>query len=622
MQQTNRPQSRGMGPTLGGIGPVQARPMGGMAGVPPGTSTGFRPQSGAGLGPVTGAPPGTAMRRTAMGTRQGTAQQSQIPGVGLVSDVKVTTNRPMTQQGIGGLKTGKVGPGRQIYDKSYFMGELRRRISELQGELNQFNNEISEITNDAGLYQTLEKRYDQLIKTVRNLEGDLADHNLATDKQRTDTRPEEVHHMFMLMKQQNDMQRSEVDQIFLEKRSHEEEIQKITAETLVIQRAAEERLNELHPDQRREYEDLREEQEWLGHQLGGTRQDLDEATYRLSAAEGQLRTDVLRTRFEGLRTVRTELMQRMDVLQVEASEANLSVPEQREALLRRVKSDNETVVASEKQKSDLRSETEKYRRQLQEMQTDIEERKGEAGDGQKYEILFAKDQEMSTFIEGFDESKASEMKKLDEKQKSIVELLNSISRMEGLKMEKSPESQLLEVQEDLAFKTQQLMSSESTQNRLEAELSKRAAELEKIESLDSKISQELEQAETTMRQYQSDIDTKFNYVEDMRGEKQQTVSTVHEKGKGLEVRLGVLKKQIGFLKLRLEGKRQQLADDETYAAIGAQEQKIRQFEQNCFHLNSFIAQKTSESNFQQELETSLTLSEQINLILKQVRGVM
>merc|ERR1719487_676242 len=112
--------------------------------------------------------------------------------------------------------------------------------------------ETEEITQGNAQYQQLEKRYDALVKTVRTLEGDLADHNLATDKQRTDTRPEEVHHMYMIMKQQNDEQRSDIDQIFLEKKSHEEEISRTSAEIATISRASEERLNELHPDQRRE----------------------------------------------------------------------------------------------------------------------------------------------------------------------------------------------------------------------------------------------------------------------------------------------------------------------------------------------------------------------------------
>merc|ERR1740117_2719229 len=151
------------------------------------------------------------------------------------------------------MKTGSIGPKRQVYDKTYYMLELRKRIGLLSEELIKINKEINDVQQDSELYQTLEKRYESLVKTVRSLEGDLADHNLATDKLRTDTQPEEVHHMYLIMKQQNEQQRNDVDQIFLEKRSHEEEIQRMHTESTTITRAAEDRLNELHPDQRLEY---------------------------------------------------------------------------------------------------------------------------------------------------------------------------------------------------------------------------------------------------------------------------------------------------------------------------------------------------------------------------------
>merc|ERR1740130_738934 len=156
------------------------------------------------------------------------------------------------------MKTGSIGPKRQVYDKTYYMLELRKRSAALQEEVTKLNKEINDVAQDGELYQNLEKRYETLVKTVRSLEGDLADHNLATDKLRTDTQPEEVNHMYLIMKQQNEQQRNDVDQIFLEKKSHEEEIQRMNSESMQIQRAAKERLNELHPDQRLEYEDLRE----------------------------------------------------------------------------------------------------------------------------------------------------------------------------------------------------------------------------------------------------------------------------------------------------------------------------------------------------------------------------
>merc|ERR1719377_16621 len=105
-----------------------------------------------------------------------------------------------------------------------------------------FKTEIDQIQNDNNQYSRYEKRYDELIKSVRNLEGDLADYNLALDKNRTDTRPEEVQHMYFLLKQQNDQQRQDLDSIFLEKKHHEEEIRKIEEEITMIRKVAEGRL--------------------------------------------------------------------------------------------------------------------------------------------------------------------------------------------------------------------------------------------------------------------------------------------------------------------------------------------------------------------------------------------
>merc|ERR1719191_226288 len=178
----------------------------------------------------------------------------------------------MTQQGVMGMKTGSLGPGRQIYDKSYYMSELRKKIQSLNTEIQKLNKEIGEIQNDGNLYASYEKRYDQLIRTVRSLEGDLADYNLALDKQRTDTRPEEVHHMCMVFKSQNDQQRKELDQCFLEKKSHEEEIRKMDEEIEQIKKTSEARLDELHPDQRGEYESLQRESYSLNQDLAEQRE--------------------------------------------------------------------------------------------------------------------------------------------------------------------------------------------------------------------------------------------------------------------------------------------------------------------------------------------------------------
>merc|ERR1719199_1335066 len=507
-------------------------------------------------GGAMGAPPGTGARmatgRQGLGTmsrtRQGTAAQQPVIGVGALTDVKVA-DRPMTTQGLG-MKTGSIGPKRQVYDKTYYMHELRKRISALQEEVTKINKEINDVAQDGELYQSLEKRYESLVKTVRALEGDLADHNLATDKLRTDTQPEEVHHMYLIMKQQNEQQRNDVDQIFLEKKSHEEEIQRMYTEQQAITRAAEERLNELHPDQRREYEDLREENGHLNRELGEGREELEQVSSRLNTLEGHLRSDVLRARAQTLQGVHKEASERLGELETEVRQCSMSVPEQREILLSKVKTDNAEIVAAEKRNSELKLEKERLRAQIKEVMSDAQERRDEGGDQQKYEILFAKDQEMSQFIAGFDDHKAEEEQKMQEKQVDIVRHLENISTALSLQSHMSPEGHLRDMEDELEFKSKQLQNSETTQNRSEGELNKRQGELEKIESLDVKITQELQQVEAKQTQYETDIEQKYDRVNELRAEGQRQVQDMENRKQLLEARSSSLRQQVSFLKLR------------------------------------------------------------------------
>ncbi|CAE8630194.1 unnamed protein product, partial [Polarella glacialis] len=120
-----RPQSRGgMGPmpSHGGLGPVQAT-------LRPGTQmkTMMPMQQGGRVPTSQGNRMGTAMRGPGSRNGLGTAAQGQPGlGVGALTDIKIS-DRPMTMQGVMGMKTGSLGPKRQIYDKTYYLVELRRR---------------------------------------------------------------------------------------------------------------------------------------------------------------------------------------------------------------------------------------------------------------------------------------------------------------------------------------------------------------------------------------------------------------------------------------------------------------------------------------------------------------
>ena len=154
--------------------------------------------------------------------------------------------------------------------------------------------EVEDINKDNTTYLTLERKYEALIKDVRKYEGELADYNLALDKYRSDTKPDDIEALYMHIKMQNDKQRSHLDNLFGEKRDMETEIQNTEQEIQQINYANEAKLNDLDPEQRNDYEKLKEENQMLLQDINSSRNELEEVNSRLIQADSRLKQDTLK----------------------------------------------------------------------------------------------------------------------------------------------------------------------------------------------------------------------------------------------------------------------------------------------------------------------------------------
>ena len=103
----------------------------------------------------------------------------------------------------------------------------------------------------------------------------------------------------------------------------------------------------------------------------------------------------------------------------------------------------------------------------------LQQRKSDEGTHQKYEVLFQRDQEMTQFIENYAETEAKGLQEQKETQQVIVQLLEAMSKDLGRQNNMPSVAQVSEMQSDLTFKERQLKASQTTQERLEAELTKR-----------------------------------------------------------------------------------------------------------------------------------------------------
>jgi len=223
---------------------------------------------------------------------------------------------------------------------------------------------------------------------------------------------------------------------------------------------------------------------------------------------------------------------------------------------------------------------------------------------------------MTQFIDSFPGLKQDEETKLADKQRSITTLLENISKAAVLPSEMSPDAHFSELQDDLDFKSRQLHNAETTQQRLELDLSKREGELEKIESLDTKISKELMQVEDKMRQYEKDIAGKYDNILVMKEQGESKCRQLEARKEVLEARVSALKQQIGFIKIGYEAKRQQLSDDKVAASVEAQEQQIKHYGANKYSLQTKKVEKEKETDFESEKFACLDWATQINKALQ------
>ncbi|KAF4672547.1 WD repeat-containing protein 36 [Perkinsus chesapeaki] len=541
--------------------------------------------------------------------------------------VKVV-DRPVTQQGLsaaGSMATGggiRPGTGRQVLDKNYYKAQLRNKINELTLEITRFNTEMGHIAKEAQSYKQYEKRYHSLLAEVKALEGDLADYNLALDKQRVKVRPEEVERQYIDIKQRNAFAREQIDNIFLEKKECEEGIARLEYELNENQKHIEEQLTRLTDKQKEEYRKLMEEQDKINNASHELESTMGPMRQRLATTTERLHMDPSRRRMLALSKARDELFERKQELTEELEKISLPLPKQREMLIEKIKEENSEMVELERKYEEMKEALERFRRNAAEISAELNKGVGDSSQSegdeqqQKYKLLFAKDAEMTTFLGEFPKLKEEESRKIRDLQSSIRQLTQRIHQALGKAKELPTRARFEEMQSDLSFKDRQVEASEATGQRLEVELQQRRQELDKISDLEHKVEEEIAQAEESMQTYQDEIDNRFSCIDELREARLRDMEILAERRQKLERSLPALRDTVASLQLKMDAKKQTLHDNSNHAALVHLENKLKHLEQTNYQLESSIQVKLMESDYQDENTEALEIVNKINEVAK------
>lgn len=589
-----------------GSGPVAANPMLG-----PGMRPSIAPLASRG-----GTRPPSGMR---MGTMGGGVQQN-MQSVGLTTNVVVDA-RPVTRQGLTGMSTKPLGPGRQIADDRYYLTELRTRIADITQEMKNMREESEQIRIDNAKYQQHEREYEATITEVRSLEGQLADFNLALDKIRTNTAVSDIAAMHDQLKNRNQHESGTLDECFMATQNIFKKTKAVEADIQQIHEKAADRMASLGEEAQGEYQTLQEEHNTLRTDINEKETRLQELDHKIHHLQSKLKSHEYQVHQKGMELKKKKAQLLTKRVQLD-EETDSSVPpeEMRERLLQKVKDANSDIEAADRRRKQMEDVIEKYHEEIRHKEQELTEAKKHSQKAKKYEAVYERDRKMQEFIDDFPKMSQKDKEDLGNLKFTIVALLKHISKGISLSENLPDAEQLADMKKELTCKEQLLRNSKDTLSLLNADKKKREEELDKINNLDKKISVELKSLKEKITSMEKEL-TEFKDEDTLKDEATQAKKRLLGEKQTSKKKRDAIKQQTHLLAVGFDKRKRELASNETMKRVDALEQKLRTYSQTVFSLSDFINTRKRESDYKNLLNQVAKMTSDANTtIIKRIRG--
>ncbi|XP_053788272.1 intraflagellar transport protein 74 homolog isoform X1 [Vidua chalybeata] len=552
----------------------------------------------------TAMPPSTA--------RPGSRSGSLTPGGVLSSQIKVA-DRPVTQQGLSGIKTAMKGPQRQIMDKTYYLGVLRSKTNELAIEINKLQEELEMYKQEKSVYLSYEKRAEALAGEIKDFQGQLADYNMVVDILNTSTDMAEVIRDYNMLKVQNDRDTQNIDKIFTERQATEKLIQAVEEDIEHEKVVADDIMKDMSQENQAKYLEIKAANEKLSQELVVQQQELD----ALNVKEESLRAEIGHS---GVKQEAVQLYEKLHELKERrdrmiAEDKNMESPqEERGRLLKQVKDDSQKIASMERQLAEVKEKIDYFKKVIQQLDTDLENHQGE--ENWKYKELKKREESMDNFLATFEDVKNQESERKAQIEASIVALLEHLSRnLNHMKQISSVTNQELKImQEDLTFKSNEMQKSQSTAKNLITESQKLQLDLQKMELLEGKMVGELASLKDKIEQTKAELEI-YNNLPALKASGEEKKKKLEDDKEKFKKRSRAFKKIMEHLNTEYETLKKELQENETHSQLKNLERKWQHHEQNNFMMKEFIATKSQESDYQPIMKNSRKLVKEYNKAL-------
>ncbi|XP_074603118.1 intraflagellar transport protein 74 homolog [Brevipalpus obovatus] len=481
---------------------------------------------------------------------------SSRPRVRTMTAVPNSPARPVTNTGLMAPRTarGRSAIGRQIQDKTYWMGILRAKMNELVAEISRLSKESEIMSRDEARVNVWQRKAESLARDLRTATMELSIYNEYLDRLRVDDDHGELVADIQSLETDNQRLSLTLETKFKEKKLKEEkliecekQIHQFEQDWLTLKR----KFNE---EQRERFERL----ENLNRHLTKEADKLEEKITSLREKQNSLE------KFDDKvdSSLRKDLMKALTRLrEVEKQKNDLTMDnsggDERTKLLAQMKRDNQEIVSLEaKLKATIESgnEIESTLAAYEDIET-----------AEKFRDLKRKESSMNTFLNEFPANLSQEIETMKNTGESISELMEKCNRyIRYIDTLKSPPGGGLSSGDP---------SSSGGKVNLIDEKRKLELDYNKIQQLDSKIVVELDVLRNKIKALTKDIST-YSDISQLKSELEQKSDHLEEERRSFTENIQKLGKEKQVLASSLEKIRLPLEANDIYRKLKELENRL------------------------------------------------
>ena len=547
--------------------------------------------------------------RVPTGQRQ--INQDTMKSIGFTTDTKVI-DRAVSRQGLSGVVQGSGGQKieRKIQDKTYYITLLKTKINDISKEILTMNNEIGSINSDMTTYANLNKQYETLSKEVQNLEGELADYNLAGDKYRSMMKADDIEDVYNRMKLYNKKKMDESDNLFLERAKILDELQEVEMENSKVLQNIEQRLLDLDPDQKAEYEQIREDNQNYIMKIYQLREEMAKLNGDLIEGENILKSNPNKMEAHKLKDSISQLQRKKEELELQTNEAGLSIEELKQRLVQKAKEQTLEKNNLDKKIPDTKKIIESHKKSIIELEREMKSNAN--NDNTKaVDSISQKDKEYSAFIENYDSIKRNHYKEIQAKEEVVVALLENIS--EKINSGQTPlENSGAGIKEKIREKKDMIEKSVNTLEEAKAKYEELVVKLQRLEKLDETLKKDIKNYKDKLGRIHNEINEKFERIDEQK-------DFLERDSKRMKDLLVILKqnkenynKLLTSLVLNNRTKNAQLEENDIFKRMRELEKKMQANENTIYGLQTYIESKANDNEYSGLLKECMALQKQIN----------